>query len=198
MAADANERATNLEHDNLTLRGQVATLETNATNAEKGLAGLRKAAADAKAAQQRVETDLAKQQERAANAERALLAIQQHMKARRITPQQRERMLEILAHMPKGRVSIAYVASDQDGQQFSNDIRETLSAAGWTIEGVAATFFPNNPVGFGVFVRNVATAPPYSAFLIDAFTAVGIPVGFVEDAGMPQGEVRILVGLKAD
>jgi len=78
-AQKANERAQKLESDNLTLRGQVATLETAAADAKKELveqqgrtASLEKDAADAKAAQQRVETTLAEQQERAADAERKL------------------------------------------------------------------------------------------------------------------------------
>jgi len=86
-AGKANERAQALEHDNLGLRGQVATLETAATDAKKGLAGLQKTAADAKAAQQRVETDLAKQQERAAKAEIALLELQKDVAWRRLKSQ---------------------------------------------------------------------------------------------------------------
>jgi len=58
LAEDAHERAEHLEHDNLALRGQVATLETNAANATKDLAVLQRSAADAKRAQQETETQL--------------------------------------------------------------------------------------------------------------------------------------------
>lgn len=69
-AATANERAGELEAANLTLRGQVATLETQAADAQKDVAGLQKAASDAMAVQQKVEIELAKQKERTAIAER--------------------------------------------------------------------------------------------------------------------------------
>src|SRR5947209_18268297 len=54
-------RIANLEHDNLTLRGQVATLEIAAGSTVKDLLRLQKAADDAKAAQQRVEIEFDKQ-----------------------------------------------------------------------------------------------------------------------------------------
>lgn len=73
------EHIADLDHANLTLRGQVATLETNAANANRDLAGLQKAASDAKATQQRVEIELAKQRERAANAEQALLELREKL-----------------------------------------------------------------------------------------------------------------------
>jgi hypothetical protein len=55
-AAQANERAQNLEHDNLALQTE---LDTHSGQ----VAGLQKEASDAKIAQQRVQVDLAKQQE---------------------------------------------------------------------------------------------------------------------------------------
>jgi hypothetical protein len=63
------EQIAKLETANLTLRGQVATLEIQAADANKDLAGLQRSASEAKAAQQRVQIDLAEQQERAARAD---------------------------------------------------------------------------------------------------------------------------------
>lgn len=74
----------------LTLRGQVATLETNAANANKDLAGLQKAASDAKAAQQKVEIDLEKQKERTATAEKNLLELQERIKDRHLSAENRK------------------------------------------------------------------------------------------------------------
>ena len=90
------EHIAELDHANLTLRGQVVTLETNAANANRDLAGLQKAASDAKASQQRVETDLAKQQEKAARAEQTLLELKQRIKDRRLSSVQYAQLLALL------------------------------------------------------------------------------------------------------
>ena len=87
------EQIANLEHSNLALRSQVATLEISGAEARKDVATLQTAASDAKAAQQKVEIELSKQQEKTANAERALLALQRRMEPRRISSDQRIRLI---------------------------------------------------------------------------------------------------------
>lgn len=109
-AARANERTEKLENQNLTLRSQVAALETAANDARTQLAEqqgrtatLEKAAADAKAAQQRVETELAQQQERAAKAEKDLLEFKQRFRDRHLSNADRQRITATLVQIFVGR-----------------------------------------------------------------------------------------------
>ncbi len=98
-----------LDYANLTLRGQVATLETNAANANKDLAGLQKAASDAKAAQQKVEIDLEKQKERTATAEKNLLELQERIKDRHLSAENRKKLVALLKAGPTGEITISCV-----------------------------------------------------------------------------------------
>jgi nitrogen fixation protein FixH len=131
-AADANERAGNLEKSNLVLRGQVATLETNAAEANKNLAALQKAAADAKASQQRVEIDLAKQRERAANAEKDLATLKEELKPRHLTIQQRTTLAELLKGEPRANIDVWCIVGDAEGNAFATEIAGALYEAGWS------------------------------------------------------------------
>lgn len=188
-AAKASETAKRLEHDNLVLR--------NDLNTEIGkVAGLQKDAADAKAAQQKVETDLAKQQEKTANAERALLELQRRIEPRRISTEQRKRLVEMLSIGPKGAVTIACVLGDAEGCSFAQQIADVVNASGWPHTGVDQAVYTGNPVGFGIIVRNAITAPPHAAVLQRAFFSVGIPLAGAERPEQPEGTVEILVGNK--
>jgi hypothetical protein len=126
------EHIADLDHANLTLRGQVATLETNAASANKDVAGLQKAAADAKAAQQRVEIDLAKQQERAANAERDAAEAKLELEDFR-TPRYIHDSQGFIAEMKvfSGQKFSCAVANDQEAFAFLFELQMTLESSGW-------------------------------------------------------------------
>jgi hypothetical protein len=130
------EHIADLDHANLTLRGQVATLEMNAANANKDLAGLQKAASDAKAAQQKVETELAKQQERAANAERALLKLQEHNKPRHLAAEQQQNVATKLKQFAGQKINLLAYSDDGEIIGLTNNIGNALAGpggAGWVI-----------------------------------------------------------------
>jgi hypothetical protein len=162
-AQAANERAQNLEHDNLTLRGQVATLEKQAVDASKDVARLQKDAADAKATQQKVEidlsnaishqqriqTELARQQEKAAEAERALEAERQERKRleEAVAPRTFVNTLmtaDVLKHFPDVKVIIEYVDEDEP-RGVAQHLSSTLAKAGWHIIEAkpVSELFPN-------------------------------------------------------
>ncbi len=139
--AKANERAEKLEKGNLTLKGQVAGLET--------------AASDAKAAQQRVETDLekqkqvtaraekdvaglkkaaAEQQERAANAERAAAEAKLELEDFR-APRSIQDIQSFSTEMKafSGQKFSLGVAHDQEAFAFAIELRMTLAMGGWVL-----------------------------------------------------------------
>jgi hypothetical protein len=188
--ASAKERADNIDQANLKLRTDLET-------ATGEVAGLQKEASNAKAAQQKVETDLAKQQEKTANAEQSLLQLQRRIEPRRISAEQRQRLIEILKTGPKGKVNIACVLGDGEGTTFANDVDEVLKASGWEPGGVnQALYGGGNPTGFGIMVRNAQTVPPYALHLQQAFFSIGIPMGGVENPKLEEGTVQILIGNK--
>jgi hypothetical protein len=191
------EHIAKLDNANLTLRGQVATLETNAANADKGLAELQKAASDAKAAQQQVEIDLAKQQEKTATAERQLADLKETIRPRRLTEEQQTALIGLLSGTPKGKVSITCVMGDGEGKAFATQVDAVLKSAGWTTSGVSqGVFSPDDPVGFGIRVRSAISAPPWARRLQEAFFSIGTPMEGVENPEQTDGTVEIVVGRK--
>ncbi|HXI39415.1 MAG TPA: hypothetical protein VNH83_05530, partial [Bryobacteraceae bacterium] len=106
----ADLKVKDLEIGNLKLRSNTAEAGIAAAHTEA--ANATKRAAEATAAQKRVETDLAKQQEKTAAAERELLQLQRRMEPRRISADQRARLIRLLAGGPKGKVDIGCVLGD--------------------------------------------------------------------------------------
>ena len=159
---------------------------------------LQKAATDAKAAQQKVEIDLGEQKEKTADAEKSLLELQIRMQPRRISPEQRARLIAILAQGPKGKVSINCVLGDGEGHTFANDIDDVLKASGWETTGVNQAVFGGggNPVGFFLRIHDAVTAPPSAVLLQRAFFSVGLPIDGVVLPSLTEGTIEILVGNK--
>ena len=184
------ERAAKAEQD-------AAYAKTTAAQTSERATILEKDAAEANATQKRVEIDLARQQEKTATAERALLQLQRRMEPRRISADQRARLVEILSNGPKGKVSINCVLGDAEGQAFADDIDSVLKASGWDNSGVnQGVYSGGNPVGFGIVVRSAIDAPPYAVTLQRAFFSIGIPMAGAEKLDVPEGAVEILVGNK--
>lgn len=198
-AAEAEQHAGELEKSNLTLRGQVAGLETKAASAQKDVAALQKNVLDAKASQQQVEIELSKQQERTAIAERGLSDLKLALRPRRLSEIQQRQLILLLSGTPKGPVSISCVIGDGEGQAFAMDIYRALRAAGWTIDGdgVTQAAYTGDPVGLGLLVHSAATAPAYAIRLQRAFFSIGIPLEGAQVSNIPEGKVSIVVGHKA-
>ncbi len=213
-AAQANERAQNLEHDNLILRndlntesGKVAGLQKAASDAlaqqqrvqtelsaQQGrTANLEKAATDAKAAQQGIQTELAKQQERAANAERALLKLREEVKDRDLTAAQRKEILEFLRANPKGTIRIAIPLNNAEAMDFALILSRALKEGGWNVRDdlsqIAGVQFA---IGLSLVVESPENHPPYAAVLQQALNLIGFPTeGFFVE-GIGQKEKAIL------
>jgi hypothetical protein len=170
-AGEANKTAGELEAANLTLRGQVATLETQAVDAKKDVAALQRAATEALAKQQKVqselakqETLLAKQQERAANAELELERLKMQAGPRRIN---RGEFLKALDGQPKAPVEILYLRDDQESFEFAQEIENVLRMATWEVisrgpipasgsESPTAMTVGGQPSGVTVVVHSVS------------------------------------------
>jgi hypothetical protein len=184
-----------LDGANLTLRGQVATLELSAGN---------------------IQIDLAKQREKAALAEKSLLELQQKVRWRSVTDDERNRFFITSAHFKKGEVQVTVAAGDPEGLSFANELRSMLVDGGYTVPPVAVVplLYPQYSVGLSVVIQS---ATPLAASPLDPRRMVvpndgpiahGLPLadalkmaGFTltENGILPQyqkNEVQILVGHK--
>jgi hypothetical protein len=118
-ASTADERSKKLEGDNLTLGGQVATLQT--------------AASDAKIAQQKVEIELEQQRQKTAEAEKSLLELAKKQAGRTI---EKGALSSLLKGKAVGTVTIWYEPDDTEAYHFAMIIFSEFTGTGWTTHTV--------------------------------------------------------------
>jgi hypothetical protein len=120
--------------------------------------------------------------------ERALrVKMQKEIAWRRITPTQELILVEMLRAHPM-TVSIEAVAGDPESTLYGDDIRRTLTAAGFTVKPALKNF--SGPMhGLGL-----STNPPDERSIVaSAFTAADVEFG---DDVTPAAELTIIVGSK--
>jgi len=103
--------------------------------------------ANAKLVQERVETELAMQQQRAATAERSLLELQERVKLRHLSAEQRKKLIDFLntpaaAAVAKGPIRVQSLLLDETAQPLALDIKEALAAAGWPSGEIGREMIP--------------------------------------------------------
>jgi hypothetical protein len=59
-------------------------------------------------------------------------------------------------------------------------------AGGGVSQGV---FTGGNPIGAGLIVHSLQKAPVRAVALFEAFKAIGLPIGAIEDSKLPEDEV---------
>jgi hypothetical protein len=177
---------------------RAARAEQQAAQTAGGTAHALKEAAAANERAGKLEIEAAGQRERAAKAERDLLELRERLKPRQFTTEQRAKLTDGLKRAtPKGLVEIFCVLGDGEGLRFANEMDEILKDAGWPTSGVNQGVYPGgNPVGYGLIVHAVATAPPYAAALQRSFEQAGIEMQGLEVADLAEGTVRLLIGNK--
>lgn len=146
----------------------------------------------------RLELEAARQREKAAKAESDLLELQQRVKPRMFTDDQRRSLIDALKRSsPKGLVTITCVLGDGEGFAFASQVDEILKAADWPTTGVnQSVFVPQNPVGLGIVVQSAATVPPFVGALQRAFGSVGLALPISELATLTVGTTQLWIGNK--
>jgi hypothetical protein len=180
--AKANERAQKLEHANLTLRGEL--------NRQTGeIAVLQKAAADAKTAQ--------------AKAEKDLLELQERVKLRHLSAEQRKKLIDFLraaavAGAPKGPIQVSRQLLDETAQPFAEEIKEAFGSAGWTSNEVGRQFGGGGPtpVGLIIMIHSDTAIPAHAGVIQRALITAGLEPTLGQNPNVPEGMVEILIGVK--
>lgn len=170
----------------------------------KEIAGARTQQAQAETRLKSVEGETAKQQERAANAEesaaqakRQLLELQERLKPRQLTSEQRVRLLESLRKIPKGPLVFEAVLGDAESSVFAGQIAAIFKEAGWTHGGVMlSSFRDRNPTGYGILIRDANNVPAHAGPMQKAFEDAGLPLVADVMPTIEAGMVRFVVGVR--
>lgn len=141
---------------------------------------------------------LAAQREKTARAEQDVLELQRRIQPRRIAPDQRATLVDLLrASQPKGLVTITSLLGDVEGNTYAAQINEILTSAGWPTTGVNRVVMNGLPTqGIAMAARSAREVPPFAVALQQAFERGGIEILGAEKPILPPGVLELIVGIK--
>ena len=114
---------------------------------------------------------------------------------RSISPEQRQKFLAKTAGAPKGSVSISIVWSDEEAQIYSAQLKDTLSAAGFTVVG-SGVWGLGSPSGLWLSLNNLTNAPAHAATLFAGLKDAGIQVELKVEPKQSEDAVLLYLGSK--
>jgi len=196
----------------------VVTLRSDWTNddlrtAEKELSALEiaKVQADSKALL-KIETDkvrieLAAQQERAAKAERALLELQERVKDRHLSAENKLQLIHRLAIEPKGQLEIRCPIGNPEARNFTLELVQAFRASGWDVTLNDRVIIMPTPVGLKLLVHSEqptaregelvkGEAPQRTNSILKAFKDSHLSIEVQFDQNVPKQELSLIVGFK--
>jgi hypothetical protein len=161
-----------LEKYNLTFRNKVATLEANAEQ----------------------------QRARAAKAEKELLELQEKLKARSLTPHQREILLTALTPYKGQRLHIVEYALSREAKAFSSQLQSVFVAAEWDTKVIGVMSGAEARPGVVIMV-DVGEENVVATLLAETLQKLGIKSQLLGNATLiphklGQGTIGMLVGPK--
>src|SRR5437868_4440043 len=166
-AAKADKAVAQSKEEIARLTAEAEQAKKDRTEADKQIAIAKADAANATKETAKLSLAVQKEARKRAEAERALLELQERLKPRHLTGEQRATLLELLKKIPKGKVKIYAFIGDNEAIDFSAELLEVLTEAGWPVEhaGQHVALFTR---GLGILVHDRETAPPYAVFLQNA------------------------------
>jgi hypothetical protein len=171
---------------------QIAIAKADAARAKEGIANAEAVSAKASVEVARLQVVVANAEQKRAEAEKALLELQQQVRARHLTIDQRNLLIKFLNFGPKGEFKVATVLSAPDGDTYSAELGLALLEAGWTPNGktVSILAFKGVRVYFG------KRAESRARHLHAALTNVGIATELITNDELEANAVTLIVGEK--
>jgi hypothetical protein len=109
------------------------------------------------------------------------------LQARHITPKQKEELIALLKPTPKGPVFFRPLITSSEAVQFSDEIKDVLSAAGFEVPDTDLLrdgLLSLNRTGAFLWFKDKDNPPQHAKYLYEAFHRVGISL-----LGDPQPEL---------
>lgn len=143
-------------------RERIAELTKDTELLKNDTAKLEKEAADAKTKQ--------------AEAEKALLELQNQLRFRALTPEQRTQLLNFLKANPVGKIEIFFVASDKESAHFAKQLHDVFDEAGWNISLFTGAMIFGADVPKGLSMATKTQSNPSGAALQQGLNSIGFNV----------------------
>ena len=143
--------------------------------------------------------EVAKLQIEAADAQRALLELQERIRPRHLTREQKIQLTELLSKKPRGEISISCVVSNREALDFAKEIFSILKELKWKVVGKinAIQIFGSQPVGLKLTIKT-QRAPSLISLenLRHAFDQIGFKITTGLDNNLSEFTVGVFVGEK--
>lgn len=192
-AKAANDKQ-ELENKNLKLRTDLENATAESRSKQTELAQEQTKLAEEQRATAKAQAEAAKAQ---LALKKYLDEVAERQKPRELTAEQAAQLFERLNASPvKGRVKAECLSTDEESCRFATILSNILEKAGWPTGGVTKVTIPLHIVGVNIWVHSVPTAPPHAAILQQILTSVRLPAEGEEKSGVPEGEMRLFVGVK--
>ncbi len=133
---------------------------------------------------------------RALKAEKDLTEIQERIKPRHISDEQRAHLLEILKRSAKGPVRINVSWGDQEAHFYGAQLKEILKTSGWQDVHLSYSIRTGVPVGLFLLIQGWDRPPAFAADLRKALETNAILFMAKSDSKIPEDMIRVLVGMK--
>jgi len=147
---------------------EIAELTKEAGQAKERVAVLEQGIANANA-------EMAKQQTRAAEAERSLLVLQEKIRPRHLSAQQKEAIKNALKGFPPQQVNIFAVVGTPDGTIFGLELADAINSSGWKASFLGQESSGGELRGIALVVRDAKHPPSGTQQLQNALKAAGLP-----------------------
>ena len=120
------------------------------------------------------------EQQRRVALEQETAALREQQKPRRLSQEQKQKLIHDLSHAGAYKVSMDVMVGDFEAIQYGRDFAEVFDAAGWTIGNttqVVGTF--REGLSVAINDAEISNSPPCAAALVQALSASGLSVGLV-------------------
>lgn len=176
---------------------EIAIAKADAARAKEGIANAEAVSAKAGVEVARLQTVVANAEKRRLEAERALLELQERMRHRRLTGDQREKIAHILLANPKGKIVVTSMAGNDESYRYASDFDEVFRQCGWTSRVQDITEMGGAP-SIGVFLEmaDPSAAPPYTNTLYMALKGADIQVQLLSTKTVLYEPINLKIGYK--
>lgn len=162
------------------------------------------AAKDSLAAQQRVEVELAEAKTKQAEAEKATLELQIRLSSRKLSPEQRQLLIDSLSSYKGQRLGVVEYGLSREAASFSKEIETALTEAGWTTKQDGMMNGVEQEPGVIIFISKGQDTIPAADALTKCLKQMGFAARYMRDDGgflpvsLEKGVVGMFVGQKPD
>ena len=129
-------------------------------------------------------------------AEEKATELEERLSPRKLSEQQREKLLQLLSEHKGAEVMLLNVLGNKESQDYRDQFAEIFQRAGWKVNPPPFRLPAHDVQGLKILVADLSKAPPAAIILQQALKEVGITADGGIDAGLTPATFELYVGFK--